>query len=207
MSKNDSLIYNLTIKGNSSVFEVDKYNANGINSEEPNRKNDCNKFKIVRTENELNVVDQIESAKLIAVVPNIMRWELEDSVGKFLEYNTKTASTIYNNQKWIAEYTTEIPIGDGPFVFKFLPGLITKVESENEEIIFQIVSIKKIAHDFECDLADFKKIDFGKYLKVIYQKQEIENSLLNSLQNLPGINVGDQKIGKIEYDPVKYMLK
>lgn len=206
-SYSDSIIYNLNINKNSSVFEIGKYNIENVNIEKSNKKSDCDKFKVIRQENNIIVTDNIESAKVISIIPYNLKWKLEKGKKKFLKYNTKIASTIYDNKKWIAEYTTEIPINDGPFIFKFLPGLITKIESEDKEVLFQIVSIEKNSNIILCNTTQLKKIDFEKYIKVIHQKQEMENSLLKSLQNLPGIDIGNKKIEKIEYDPVKYLLK
>ena len=71
-------------------------------------------------------------------------------------------------RNWIAWYTTDIPIQDGPYKFNGLPGLILKINDETGSHSFQFIGIKKI-----------KSINDIKY------KTKVDTSLLvkNNIEN------------------------
>lgn len=72
-------------------------------------------------------------------------WELvEGREKKLLGYKVFLAKTITdNNQEFFAWYAPEIPIPEGPFRFKGLPGLILQVYNTNKTIYFDATEIKK----------------------------------------------------------------
>ncbi len=203
----DNVAYNLSLKNNSSVFEINSYLISKELEDKEITENKCDKFKIERKGDKLFVKDNIENTRIVSMIPTEIIWNLENSAGKFLQYDTKLASTHYDSKKYFADYTSEIPINDGPFIFKFLPGLITKIKDENGEVIFQLQSVQKTAESIECNNHNFKILGFDRYVKIIHQKQKMENSLITSLKNLPGINIGNKKIDQIYFDPVKFLLK
>lgn len=205
--KTYNTVYNLRLTDNSSVFEVDKYVVSTELQDKKITENKCDKFKIERKADKLYVKDNIENTRVVSKIPTEIQWKLENSTGEFLQYDTRLASTLYDSKKYFAEYTSEIPINDGPFIFKFLPGLIIRIENEDGEVIFELLSVEKTAESAECNNSDYKTLDFAKYVKIIHQKQEMENSLITSLKNLPGINIGNKKIDQIDFDPVKFFFE
>lgn len=59
------------------------------------------------------------------------------------KFSTRTAETYYGGRGWLVEYTQEIPIPDGPYVFSGLPGLVCKAFSVDRDYIFELVDIRK----------------------------------------------------------------
>lgn len=53
-----------------------------------------------------------------------MIWEIGDSTKNVLGYECIQAITDYHGREWIVWFTPDIPIQDGPWKFKGLPGLI-----------------------------------------------------------------------------------
>ena len=58
---------------------------------------------------------------------NEMTWEIGDSTKNILGYECAMATTDYHGRKWTAWFTPDIPIADGPWKFRGLPGLILEV--------------------------------------------------------------------------------
>ncbi|MCU4176398.1 GLPGLI family protein [Carboxylicivirga sp. N1Y90] len=61
-----------------------------------------------------------------------------------LGYKCKTAYLVYGGRKFIAHYTLDIPISEGPYKFCGLPGLILKIHDEDELHCFEAIGIKKL---------------------------------------------------------------
>lgn len=203
VSKNDSLVYNLKINNNISIFEIDK--TINIKEDKVNFES-CDHMQIIKNNNNIIVYDKIERVDVSSEFISNLKWELKNKIGKYLDYETRMATVEYNKERWTVEYTTDIPINEGPFVFKFLPGLITSVKNDNKNILIQMIGIEKLSGFNICNSNNTKKLSFEKYLDVISQKNEIENSLLGSLQNIPGLKLGEKKIGKLNHDPIKLLF-
>lgn len=69
-------------------------------------------------------------------------WELLPEKSRIANFNVQKAKINYGGRNWIAWFTTEIPIQDGPYVFKGLPGLIVKISDEKNDYSFSLTEIK-----------------------------------------------------------------
>lgn len=76
-------------------------------------------------------------------------WKLINKTDKILGHAVSMATTDFGGRKWIAWYTTEIPINDGPYKFYGLPGLILKISDAGNEYSFEIKGIIKEKNDLE----------------------------------------------------------
>ncbi|WP_227411524.1 GLPGLI family protein [Cruoricaptor ignavus] len=78
-------------------------------------------------------------------------WNLknEKPTEKIMGYDVKKATCNFGGRKWIAFYTSEIPIQDGPYKFSGLPGLILKILDSKEDYIFEIKGITKEVNDLK----------------------------------------------------------
>ncbi|MCY1635974.1 GLPGLI family protein, partial [Marinifilum sp. D737] len=54
----------------------------------------------------------------------------------------KMATCNFAGRNYQAWYTIEIPISDGPYKFKGLPGLIVRIADVNKEHVFQLYKMK-----------------------------------------------------------------
>lgn len=74
----------------------------------------------------------------------LQKWEIlpeKEKVGNFM---TQKATCNFAGRNWIAWFTTELPIQDGPYKFHGLPGLIIKLEDITHTHLFELKGIKKM---------------------------------------------------------------
>ncbi|WP_081414005.1 GLPGLI family protein [Chryseobacterium daeguense] len=64
-------------------------------------------------------------------------------------YKCNKASVSIGGKKFIAWFTHDIPISDGPYKFRGLPGLILKLNEVNNYIGFELISINKTSLPIE----------------------------------------------------------
>lgn len=68
-------------------------------------------------------------------------WEIGDSIKTVLGYECVKATTNYRGRTWIAWFTPEIPIQDGPWKLCGLPGLILEAHDANGDYIFEATGL------------------------------------------------------------------
>jgi GLPGLI family protein len=86
-------------------------------------------------------------------------WEIANEKQLVLSYNCQKATMTFRGRDYIAWFTTDIPIPNGPWKFGGLPGLILKIADTKDNFIF------------ECNgLEQLKKNEPIKFYKVEYNK-------------------------------------
>lgn len=63
-------------------------------------------------------------------------WEINDSTKNILGYECVMATAGFHGRKWTAWFAREIPVSDGPWKLRGLPGLILEAASEGEQYRF-----------------------------------------------------------------------
>jgi len=76
-----------------------------------------------------------------------MKWKLvtQKDTGIF-GYSCQQAQTSYAGREWVAWYSPQIPLPDGPYKFNGLPGLILKISDTRNLHCFTLNAIKKVTH-------------------------------------------------------------
>ena len=95
-------------------------------------------------------------------------WKLTTEFSKILNYDVQKATTEFGGRKWIAWFTKEIPIQDGPYKFKGLPGLILKIEDVNKNHVFELKGINSNQEPFVYpDLNNYRivELNYNQFVK------------------------------------------
>jgi len=87
----------------------------------------------------------------------IFNWELAGDTATICGYKVQKATTDFGGRKWIAWFSPELPINDGPYKFNGLPGLIVKIFDTHKHYEFELVSIEKPRQKL---MIDYLKKDF-----------------------------------------------
>jgi len=69
-------------------------------------------------------------------------WQILPEKDKMATFNVQKAKVNYGGRNWTAWFSTDIPIPEGPYVFKGLPGIIIKISDEQNYFIFNLTEIK-----------------------------------------------------------------
>ncbi len=91
-----------------------------------------------------------------------MNWKITNEKKNILNYECLKAETYFGGRKFIAWYTVQIPINDGPYKFSGLPGLIFEVYDDKDNFHYQLLAIIKKEQDIlyknELYLTEKKKL-------------------------------------------------
>lgn len=109
-------------------------------------------------------------------------WKISSEKQKIGSWNAQKAETDFGGRHWIAWFTTEIPIQDGPYKFHGLPGLIVKLEDETRSHSFTLQAVKKL-DQIHGDIFGAKEIpvNLKQYNKLV---KEYENDPTKGLKQL-----------------------
>lgn len=61
----------------------------------------------------------------------LLNWQITNEFKNILDYECQAATTKFRGREYIAYFTSEIPLSEGPFKFNGLPGMILKVSNIN----------------------------------------------------------------------------
>lgn len=73
-----------------------------------------------------------------------LEWRILPESKTIENFKVQKATTTFGGRNWIAWFTDEIQIQDGPYKFCGLPGLILHVEDEKGDHRFQLVGIQNL---------------------------------------------------------------
>ncbi|PJB59753.1 MAG: hypothetical protein CO098_01725 [Bacteroidetes bacterium CG_4_9_14_3_um_filter_41_19] len=74
---------------------------------------------------------------------DVFNWQLTDLVDTIGDYMAYCAYTDYGGRHWVAWYTTDIPVNDGPYKFRGLPGLIIRLYDDKKQYVFDMVKMER----------------------------------------------------------------
>lgn len=107
-------------------------------------------------------------------------WKILPEKTKIGNWNVQKAETDFAGRHWIAWFSAEIPIQDGPYKFYGLPGLIVKIEDRSGSHLMELKGIKN--NVIERDIFSFASekpvaIDYKKYQSAYkaYRKDPLAN--------------------------------
>ena len=91
---------------------------------------------------------------------NQMFWEITNNEKKVLDFVCKEAITRFRGREYIAYFTEDIALNDGPWKFGGLPGLILEIKSTDGYLSYNAYKISKV----ENQVITLPKIKDTKYL-------------------------------------------
>lgn len=129
---------------------------------------------------------------------NIMNWTIQDKKKDVLGYSCTEAIAPYGGRLYVAYFTDEIPISNGPWRFNGLPGVILEIKSLDNyfEIVATSITIKNEEDLLTNPYKNKKLLNWDEFLK-LYRKK-YDEVLRNGMTPL-GPSTSLPKKGIFEY--------
>lgn len=102
-----------------------------------------------------------------------IKWQLTDETCEIHGYNCAKASAIFEGRKWNVWFTMEIPISEGPWLLRGLPGLILLAEESEGDFRFEMEGIAKESEEMRLYKWSTKQITKKQWMK--YERGALQN--------------------------------
>ena len=144
-----------------------------------------------------------------------INWKISSEKEKIGEWNAQKAEADFAGRKWIAWFSTEIPIQDGPYKFRGLPGLIVKIEDKTGSHKMELKGIKNITGNVDINVFEVKEIAVNskQFQKVLKEYENDPTKGIKQIQMggtsiiLTGKDGTSTKIAKEQEERLKARIK
>jgi GLPGLI family protein len=136
-------------------------------------------FKILKSPNTMLVFDKIFSDKFIYKDEEKLNWKILNETKQINNYLCQKAITHFAGRNYVAWFTSKIPINDGPYKFRGLPGLIIKIQDTKKQYVFELLSLKKYNSSFLFDVKGIQMVTKEAYFKAY---NDFKNNFIKQLE-------------------------
>lgn len=150
--------------------------------------------EVLLKDGKLTIYDKVFKYLFSFEPVNKVNWSLVNETKKINSYNCKKAVGKYGKRNLIAWYTPDVPVSEGPYTFKGLPGIIVQLNDEKDTYSFELVYLKKERREF----SPIKNETPTTYEKFSNARNDAKN---NAVSNISGIL--HREMTKDEMDLVK----
>lgn len=136
-----------------------------------------------------------------------LQWRLTGEKQKIKGYQCQKAVLDYEGRTYVAWFTLDIPIQDGPYKFKGLPGLIIQIKDVENEFQFDLISLKKL-NPKPISFYHLKDFDLTKKKKFReIRKNFSENPFAMYSQSGIKIDIGPEEKARMLEEQKQTLLK
>lgn len=147
----------------------------------------------------MTITDRIGSDRVIYEDNlNAQNWQITDSVKIVLGYECQQASCNFRGRQWVAWFTTDVPVSDGPWKLGGLPGLIMEAYDTGKHYSFTMIGLEKVTEEPIVFTEPSSKKN--KYKKVA--RKEFLKARMHKLSNSASYMAAESGISFGEDDPV-----
>ncbi len=138
-----------------------------------------------------------------------INWTISDETKKVENYTLQKAATTFGGRNWTAWFCKDIPINEGPFKLRGLPGLIFELSDAKKNFIYHLIKSQKLSEVYTTE--DFLESNFGNKAILINEKQKrklimefyndpfaFERNNISKSNNNLRININGKEIHNVE---------
>ncbi|MBP7499507.1 MAG: GLPGLI family protein [Chryseobacterium sp.] len=136
----------------------------------------------------------------------ILKWKISPENDVFGNFKIQKAESEFAGRKWTAWFTTEIPIQEGPYKFRGLPGLILKIYDSTNSHIFTLAGIQKLKKvsskddNFVFDFGTNQNLTQEKYKQIFNEfRNDPNKSIRQTLSEMDEVNDNGKMVNKNDY--------
>ncbi|GGK57075.1 MULTISPECIES: GLPGLI family protein [Flavobacteriaceae] len=102
---------------------------------------------------------------------NLFKWNILEETKLIKGYNVQKATTSFAGRNYIAWFSPEIPIAEGPYKFNGLPGLILEISDTANDYVFEFIGLEKKSPKlaFKINLKQYVKTEKKELLDLWYR--------------------------------------
>jgi GLPGLI family protein len=140
-------------------------------------------------------------------VQNDFIWTIGTDSDTLSGYPCIKATTRYAGRNYEAWFTSEIPISDGPYVFRGLPGLIIKLNDTRNHYVFILEQFGKYTGKI-TEVPAYRKQQpvVLTHSQAFQRREEVRTDPATALSRMTGVSLDNLKVkrpGSSEFVPVK----
>ena len=113
-------------------------------------------------------------------------WQIEPDTMTYLGYHCQKATCTWRGRDYVAWFTSEIPVNDGPMKFFGLPGLIVKVADTDNAYSFELKGIEKSSKPIYFNTKTFRKknpdFELTTRCEILKQQSKSIKNLIRALK-------------------------
>ncbi|WP_010252580.1 GLPGLI family protein [Myroides injenensis] len=161
---------------------------------------------IFKKSDEIKTIERFNFFQLYDIVEpiNLVNWTILDERDVYNDLGIQKAIGSWKGRNWIVWFTQDIPLIEGPYKFKNLPGFVVKAEDEFGDYSFELIKGYKIMTYWkEIEQSFVSTTITSKQLKKIKNQSEnksvlqilSENTNIKISQELEDSQILNDKIG------------
>ncbi|SFJ06338.1 GLPGLI family protein [Myroides guanonis] len=123
---------------------------------------------------------------------NTITWNITEELSNYEGMQVQKATGDYKGRSWTVWFTKEIPLLEGPYKFKNLPGFVVKAASADGDYLFEFNKSEKAQtvlkyHNYEnaaeindVELKKLRKLVANKSKRQIYAEQGVTMNIIDN---------------------------
>ena len=154
----------------------------------------------------ISLISRIGQTKYNVKDERTLKWNILSENDVLGNFKIQKAETKFAGRKWMAWFTTEIPIQEGPYKFRGLPGLILNISDNTNSHSFVLVGIQKLNNinsktdNFVFDFGTNQNISQEKYKQILEEfRKDPNKAIRQTLSDMSEINDNGKMVNKNDY--------
>lgn len=120
--------------------------------------------EVYKKGNTISIFDKVLNVTMEYESDQKINWKLINETKTISTYKCRKAIGKYRNRTITAWYTEEVPMSEGPYTFKGLPGLIIEAYDDKDYYHFILISLKNVTKPI-ITIRNAIKTDYQKFAK------------------------------------------
>ena len=137
-------------------------------------------------------------------------WNILNEMKQIAGYKCQKATCRFRGRDYIAWFTRDIPINEGPYKFSGLPGLIVKIYDTKEHYDFELYMVRKVSQPII--FKSFEKVQASPYREVSLKDYiTLKKNFLKNIVAITNLTITENGVTytppSLQYEPIELDVK